>query len=46
MNDLGTWNRFMYQNRLKDNLSNPMIQLIKNTLDKNRAWLLIQEKYK
>lgn len=46
MYDIGFWTRFMYQNHLKNNLAAPMIRLIKNTLDKNRVWLRIQENYK
>ena len=43
MFDGGFWARLMYENNLKDRLAKPMIQLIKNNLDKNRAWLRLQE---
>lgn len=46
MSDLGSWTRFMYHNNMKDTFAYPMIKLIQNTLDKNRAWLRIQEKHK
>ena len=46
MFDGGFFTRFMHQNNLKDTLATPMIKLIQNTLDKNRAWLRVQEKYK
>jgi len=46
MFDGGFLTRFIHQNNLKDTLAKPMMQLIQNTLDKNRAWLRVQEKYK
>jgi len=46
MYDGGFFTRFMHQNNLKDVFANPMIHLIQNTLDKNRAWLRMQEKYR